>query len=229
MLQTGMLLRETASVIDDSASEQPDGEPASRVCKIVFLIGKVPDDQPFNPVGIHSDATTIADLLAEDLRTGSAPFRAKVPLVLDGLAKRGILLPLADGEYCFETKEGTRWQQAYQNNLIACKSDLPRLRDARIDEFKKAVEALKAGVRVNQGGEQGNAQGGAGLRRPAAEYEFGEIPIWIRDEWAETEKRVRDDARTAGTDSAVVLPSCRSETRTPSSRPSPRSMRARRR
>lgn len=203
MLQTGMLLRETASVVDDLTSEQPDGELAARVCKIVFLIGKVPDDA-FNPVGIRSDATTIADLLAEDLRTGSAPFRAKVPIVLDALAKRGILLPLADGEYRLQTKEGTEWQQAYQNNLIACKADLPRLRDARIDEFKKSVEALKAGVRVNQGASKETRKVILHFGDQAPSTSSGEIPIWVRDEWAETEKRVRDDARAAGTDSAVV-------------------------
>ena len=203
MLQTGMLLRETASVIDDLAREQPDGELTSRVCKIVFLIGKVPDDA-FTPAGVRSDATTIADLLAEDLRTGSAPFRAKVPAVLDALAKRGILLPLADGEYRLQTREGTEWQQAYQNSFIACQADLPRLRDARIDEFKKSVDALKAGVRVNQGVSKETRKVVLNFGDQPPSTSSGEIPIWVRDEWAETEKRVRDDARAAGTDSAVV-------------------------
>ena len=33
----------------------------------------------------------------------------------------------------------------------------------------------------------------------------GSLPVWIRDEWSTSEKEVREDARTAGTESAVVF------------------------
>ena len=31
-----------------------------------------------------------------------------------------------------------------------------------------------------------------------------EIPVWVRDEWSETEKRVRDEAQAAGVDSPLI-------------------------
>ena len=204
MLQTGALLREVASTIDELAAEQPDGELASRLCKLVFLIGKVPTEGLY-AAGVRSDGNTLADLLVEDLKTGSAALRQKVPELLEALAKRGILLPVEDGQYRLQTKEGTDWQQTYQSHLIACKADLPRLRDARVDEFKRAIEAVQKNVKVSQGVSM--------VPRKITLY-FGDQPppantddilMWVRDEWSETEKRVRDEARAAGVESPIVF------------------------
>jgi len=122
MLQTGALLREVASTIDNLAGEQPDGELASRLCKLIFLISKVPTEGLFADPGIRPTAATLADLLVEDLNSGGAALRQKVPLVLEELAQRGTLLPVEGGEYRLQTKEGAEWQQAYLGHLIACKA-----------------------------------------------------------------------------------------------------------
>ncbi len=203
MLQTGALLKELASTIDELASEQPDGELASRLCKLIFLISKVPTEG-LHAAGVRSDANTLADLLVEDLKAGSAALRQKVPQVLEALAKKGTLLPIEGGEYRLQTREGTDWQQAYQSHLIACKADLPRLRDARVDEFKRAIEVVQKDVKVSQGASKVPRKVTLHFGDQAPPMNAGDIPVWVRDEWSDTEKRVRDVARSAGVDSPIV-------------------------
>jgi hypothetical protein len=204
LLQTGALLREVASTIDDLATEQPDGALSSRLCQLVFLIGKVPTEGLFADPGIRPTAATLADLLVEDLNAGGAALRQKVPLVLESLAKRGILLFALGEEYRLQTKKGAEWQQAYQAHLIACKADLPRLRDARVDEFKKAIETARKDVKVNQGVSKEPRRTTLHFGDQPPPTSAGDIPVWVRDEWSETEKRVRDETRSYGVDSAVV-------------------------
>lgn len=205
LLGTGLLLRDIASTIDELGREGTDGQLASRICKMIFLIGVAQDGRP---LGIRSDATTIADLLAEDLRAGSAQFRAKVPAVLDGLVKRGILLPLADGEFRLQTRESAEWQQAYLNNLVARKADLARLRDDRVDALKKAVEAARSGVRIGQGASNESRKLTLQLGEsppPGQIAAAGEIPVWIRDEWSVSVNQVEHDARSAGADASTIF------------------------
>ncbi len=204
MLQSGALLREVASIIDDLAAENPDGELASRLCKLIYLISKVPIEG-LHAAGVRSDANMLADLLVEDLKVGGAALRQQIPNVLDDLARRGILLPVDQGEYRLQTKEGTDWQQAYQNHLIACKADLPRLRDSRVDEFKKAIEVVLRDVKVIQGASKVPRRLTLHFGDQPPPAGSGDVPLWVRDEWSETDKRVRDDARGAGVDSPNIL------------------------
>lgn len=204
MLQTGALLREVASTIDELADEQPDGELFSRLCKLIFLISKVPTEGLFADPGIRPTADTLADLLVEDLNTGGAALRQQVPQVLSELANRGILLPVAGGEYRLQTKEGAEWQQAYLGHLIACKADNLRVRDARVDEFKKKIEIARKETRINQGVSNEARRFALHFGDQPPPAGTPDIPVWIRDEWGETERRVREDARAAGVDSPVV-------------------------
>jgi hypothetical protein len=203
MLQTGALPREIASTIDE-LRQQPDGELSSRLCQLIFLIGKMPTQGLF-AAGLKATPNMLADLLVVDLVAGGTALRQRIPQLLERLVKRGTLQLIGDEEYGLQTKVGAEWQQDYEAKLISCKADLLRLRDARQAEFREAVDEAKKLVKVVQGaskeprrvavvfGEQPPPAGGT------------DINIWVRDEWSEPEKRVKDDARSAGVDSATIF------------------------
>jgi hypothetical protein len=202
LLETGALSRELASTIDEVAAEKPEGELSARLCKLVFLIGKMPT-QGLLAAGLKSDADMLSDLLVEDLSNGGAT-RQKVPGLLQALANRGILQPGEDGDYSLQTREGREWQQSYQAAFISCLADLPRLRDSRVEEFKRAVDSARKDVKVIQGASKESRRIVLHFGEQPPPGGTGDIPVWVRDEWSETEKRTRDDARAAGVDSAII-------------------------
>lgn len=204
MLQAGALPREIASTIDEVRQQEPDGELASRLCQLIFLIGKMPTQGLF-AAGLRATPNMLADLLVGDLIAGSASLRQQIPQILERLVKRGILQLVGDNQYGLQTKIGAEWQQDYEAKLISCKADLLRLRDARQAEFRDAVDEAKKLVKVVQG---------ASKERRRIAVLFGDQPppaggtdinIWVRDEWSESEKRVRDDARAGGVDSSTIF------------------------
>jgi hypothetical protein len=202
LLETGSLSRELASTIDEVAAEKPDGEMSARVCKLIFLIGKMPTEGLLAS-GIKADANMLSDLLVEDLTNGSA-IRQQVPALLQALAARGVLQLGGDGEFGLQTKEGREWQQAYQSSYINCLADLPRLRDSRVEEFKRVIDSARKDVKIVQGASKEARRVSLHFGDQPPSSTTGEIPIWVRDEWSETEKRVRDDSRAAGVDSATI-------------------------
>src|SRR5450759_30196 len=103
MLQSGMLLRdmETKVALLDDGTEP--GKLRSRLCATVFLIGKIPAET-LEANGLRCDVATLADLLVEDLITGSASLRQRIPELLQKLVDDRILVQIGD-EYRIQTHE----------------------------------------------------------------------------------------------------------------------------
>lgn len=204
MQTSGVLPRDTATLIRDRNNGTPDGELLSRVCSLIFLVGKL-ETQGSNTAGVKATVDTLADLLVEDLNAGSAALRQKLPEMLKRLEGQGFVMDVGGGEYRLQTKESAEWLGDFHKFLASISNDGARIADARATELRSAVGKELAGVKPLQG---------KGLIPRKVEFHFGTdappkstgaIPIWVRDGWNTTDATIQAEARAAGTDSPVIF------------------------
>jgi hypothetical protein len=203
MLQSDVLLADLAAIIDEQNDGTEEGALRSRLCATIFLIGRLPTSGAL-ATGLKANATSLADLLVQDLNQGSVGLRQQVPKLLDGLVENGTLM-LVQGEYRLQTRESAEWERDYRQRSASIKSDTMRIASDRAVALKQAVgEALK-GVKLQQGVNHAprKIELHFGLEQPSAKTTA--VPVWIRDEWSVSEKTVRQDAQASGTDSPLIF------------------------
>lgn len=203
LLQSTILLRDTASVIETLRDGTPDGDLRSRLCALAFLIGKLPTEGPAL-TGIRADAATLADLTVDDLVAGSAPLRQRIPALLQGLVEAGALMVVGE-EYRLQTRESAEWEADYRSRLAPIKADDTRLASERGTAFRAAVTAALKDVRLVHGVNKTPRKFDLHFGADAPPINTGNVPIWVRDEWTVTEKTVREEAQTAGLASPTVF------------------------
>src|SRR6266849_2944252 len=86
MLQSSVLLRDVAAIIEKLDDGTSDGKVRSRLCAAIFLIGKLPVDG-VAANGIRANVASLADLLVEDVTdvSANATLRQSIPHLLQGL------------------------------------------------------------------------------------------------------------------------------------------------
>ncbi len=203
MVPAGVLLPETQAFIKELRDGTPDGVLRSRLCALIFLINELPTVGPA-ATGVKATAAFLADLLVEDLRADSTPFRQSVPDVLKPLVDNGQLLLVGD-EYRLQTPESAEWQQHYSGVLRRLLADETRLIGDRAAELRNAMSGALKGLSLTDGATKTprDTELHFTAERPAANS--GKVPIWIRDEWSATEASVTLEAREAGLDSPLVF------------------------
>lgn len=204
MLQSGVLLREVAGMIDDQRRNgAPGGDLRARLCALIFLIGELPTDG-VAVTGVRATADTLADLLVEDLTAGSGGLRQQIPTLLHQLVDDGALM-LVGGEYRLQTRESAEWEKDYRMRRSRIFGDDTRIATDRVTEFRNAIQKELRGIRLVQG---------ASKTPRRVDLHFGDalplvtgdaVPVWVRDEWLASEKAVRDEAQAAGVDSPIVF------------------------
>lgn len=202
MLQSGVLLKDVHETIQEQKKEgTEEGMLRSRLCALIFLIGQFPRGAGGDS-GLRATADTLADLLVEDIREGSAALRSRVPSLLDGMVEGGGLM-LIGGEYRIQTREGAEWTGAYQSARARIFGDDARIAGDRSRELREAVGRSLKGLGFVQG--EGKVPRKAeihfGLDRPK---QSGGVPVWVRDGWAVTDKQAREEAQAAGREDATV-------------------------
>ncbi len=201
LLQRGVLVRELHNVIAELLGGSADDVLRGRLCALVFLIGKLPT-QAGADLGVRATADTLADLLVQDLKAGSADLRKRIPALLADLEKSGRLLRIED-EYKLQTQEGTVWLVDFRERYAKILGDNARMAQERADLLKREVGERLKEIKLLQGTTKV-------LRK--LEPFFGEtpqpsgqaIPVWIRNGWDETESNVLAQARAAGVDSPLI-------------------------
>lgn len=203
MLQSGALLRETNQTIEEQDDEKEQGRLRSRLCATVFLVGKLPTDGP-SATGVRATADTLADLLIEDLTTGSGDLRQHIPGLLEQLVQTGKLMLVGD-EYRLQTRESAEWERDFRARFARIRDDETRIANDRAEELRNAVNAALKGLTFVQGRSKTarKFQLHLGVDRPSTES--GAVPVWVRDEWSVPERTVRQDAQEAGTESPIVF------------------------
>ena len=206
LVGSSVLLNEINTRIRKLEDERENGKLKADLCGVVFLIGKLPRQEGAD-YGVRADASTLADLLLDDIERDSGSFRTEVERTLEALADEGILMKMAD-EYRIQTREGTEWERAFREErtrLSRSEVETARHRDHLLGE---AVQEEVRGMRP--------AHGKAKVRRQLALHFGAEDPtsdgagtgdavlVWVRDGWSGSEATVRADARRMGMNDAVI-------------------------
>ncbi|ASR55535.1 BREX system P-loop protein BrxC [Cellulomonas sp. PSBB021] len=196
--QTGRLLKEVQTLINDQLT-QPDGELRFRLLGLVFLVNQLPRDGA-NDRGVRTTQEHLADLLVEDLASDGAAMRQRVPVLLETLAREGVLQE-RDHEYFLQTKAGQEWTQDFERRRSSIAVDAVVVATEREKALREAVtKALTPFVMQDK------------QRRNLA-LQFGDvepqildtIPVWVRSGWSVKPKQFRELARGAGQDSPLVF------------------------
>jgi hypothetical protein len=203
MLQSGVLLSDLAAIIAEQDDGSPDGELRSRLCATVFLIGQLPKSGAA-ATGVQANATTLADLLVEDLRGGSSSLRQRIPTLLKELTEEGTLMEV-EGEYKLQTRESAEWERDFRRSFGSIRGDTPRIASDRAAELRKAVSATLKKVRLTQGANKvpRKIQLEFGHEKPSTNTTA--VPVWVQDGWSTYEKAVKDEAVAEGTESPLVF------------------------
>lgn len=204
MLQSGVLLREVAGLIDDQRrSGSSDGDLRARLCALIFLLGELPTDG-VAVTGVRATADTLADLLVEDLTAGSGALRQQIPTLLQQLVDDGALM-LVGGEYRLQTKESAEWEKDYRMRRARILGDDTRIATDRITEFRSAIQKELKGIRLVQGASKTPRRFDLHFGDALPQVTGDAVPVWVRDEWLTSEKAMRDEAQAASVDSPVVF------------------------
>lgn len=137
MLQSGVLLGDLAAIVEEQKDGTPAGESRSRLCATVFLICRLPTTGAA-ATGLRANATTLADLLVQDLPGGSAGLRQRVPQLLDELVQNCTLM-LVEGEYRLQTRESFEWERDYRQLFGSIRGDITRIASDRATALRQAV------------------------------------------------------------------------------------------
>lgn len=203
MLQTGALLKDVDEIIRRQDDGTADGRLRSRLCSLIFLISQLPTD-PGADIGVRATTDALADLLVDDLLAGSAALRQRIPELLAGMEETGDLMRLGE-EYRLQTRESAEWEQEYKNKYAAIFANEPRIADDRTRALKTACSNLLRDVAHVHGASKTPRKTELFFTAEAPPSESGAVPVWIRDDWAVTEKTVREDAQAAGADSPTIF------------------------
>ena len=203
LLQTGYLPREIDETIRNLRDDTKDGELASRVCGLIFLIRKLPREKVAD-CGVRATPEMLADLLVEDLEKDGARLRRDIPKLLDKLVSDSKLIKI-DDEYSLQTRESSEWEAEFRRRFSGMNSDLASVNARRATllsaECTKALTNIKLVHGLSKTGRPLKVHFGS----DAPMVDGTEVPVWIRDGWGDSESSVLTDARKAGSDSPTVF------------------------
>ena len=203
--QSGVLPRDTATLIAGLDASGPDGALRTRIAKLAFLIAKLEESGPL-ATGIRATTDTFADLLVDDLTACWTAMRQLVPGAVEALVADGTLLDV-DGQFILQTPVAAEWLEAFGHEMTRLKNDDVWVADHRSQAMRAAV------TEPEQIGRLSIPQGKSKVPRRLLPVfndalplsTSGEIPIWIRDGWSAPFCEVLREAQAAGTDSPVVF------------------------
>ena len=202
LLRGGILLREIDETIRNLDDKTDDGRLAQRLCGLIFLVRKLPREAVAD-IGVRATPEMLADLLVSDLSNDGTQLRKEIPRILKKLVDGGTLIKL-DEEYSLQTRESSEWDREFRNRQTRLNSDLTSLSSKRGSLLSAACGESLKGIKLAQGKckEPRRLLVDFGSEAPPAGG--SDIPVWVRDGWGERENTVVNDARAAGSDSAVV-------------------------
>lgn len=202
LLRSQFLPREIDETIRNLRDGTPDGELASRLCGLIFLIRKLPREKVAD-IGVRATPDMLADLMVEDLEKDGPRLRRDIPRILDGLVADAKLIKI-DEEYSLQTRESSEWENEFRRKLTALNGDLAGMNNKRAALLN--AECLKTlnSIRMVHGLSKTARDLKVHYGSEAPATVGTEVPVWIRDGWGDAEKVVLTDAQKAGTDSATV-------------------------
>jgi hypothetical protein len=203
LLRSGILLREIDETIRNLDDRTDDGRLAQRLCGLIFLIRKLPREAVAD-IGVRATPEMLADLLVSDLSSDGTQLRKDIPRILNKLVDAGTLIKV-DEEYSLQTRESSEWDREFRNRQTRLNSDLTSLSSKRGSLISAAcADALKS-IKLVQGKCKESRKLLVHFGTEAPPAGGSDIPVWVRDGWGEKETTVVNDARAAGSDSAMIF------------------------
>lgn len=171
----------------------------ARACGLVFLINKLGGQN--NEIGIRANVDSLADLLVEDLSSGSSSLRSKLPGLMDNCE----LLMKVGEEYRIQTEESSAWTDEFLSQRSALSNEAHRIHAERDDRIRRMFGDVTRKLSL--------IQGEAKVTRDIYPVFDAQLPadaseriyVWVRDGWSSDENSVRADARQAGNQSPTVF------------------------
>lgn len=202
LLNTGELEREYHEIIMKQRDGTAPGALRSRLCALMFLIGKL--RTPGADDGVRATADILADLLVADLTHDGARLRQEVPKALEQLVAAGQVM-VVDSEHRLQTREGARWTHEFNRRWTTVLGDEPRINARREEVLRESINQALHGISLTHGTSHQTRKLFPELTsaKPAESREG--ITLWLRDGWNDEEKSVLNDARAAGTGSPMLL------------------------
>lgn len=203
LLQSGVLLREIHEDIEEHRKAGSDGELRARLCSLIYLIGRLPREQGAD-LGLRANGEALADLLVENLPTGSGQLRSEIDGTLKQMAETGKLMKIGD-EYRMQTKQSSAWEGDFQERRSRLLQNNQQIASLRGERIRSECDRRLKDIRLLHGKSK---------QRRSVEFYYGPeppkskgpvVPVWIRDGWSDSLKSVQDDAHQAGVDSPTVF------------------------
>ncbi len=200
LVSTGEMQKRFQEIIEQQKS-RPDGTLRSRVCALVFLINKLPREHGTD-LGVRAEPEHLADLLSEDLVTGSTQLRQQLPGLLAAMEQDGVLMKV-ETEYRLQTTEGAAWESEFRKRRATALNDQPMLAAA----INQALDAALDDTLGNPSVLHGDAKERRKIAIHHAETRpdpSDAISLWVRDGFAAPEASVLADIRKLSTDDATL-------------------------
>ena len=200
LVSTGEMQKRFQEIIEQQKAK-PDGLLRSRICALVFLINKLPREHGTD-LGVRAEAEHLADLLSEDLVTGSTQLRQQLPGLLDAMEQDGVLMKV-QSEYRLQTTEGAAWEAEFRKRRAAVLNDQPLIASRLSQLLDKALTDTLGNPSVPHGDSKERRKivlhHGEG-KPPATDA----ITLWIRDGFSALESSVLADIRKLSTDDPTL-------------------------
>jgi hypothetical protein len=203
LLRSQFLPREIDETIRNFRDGTPDGELASRLCGLIFLIRKLPREKVAD-IGVRATPEMLADLLVEDLEKDGPRLRRDIPRILNGLVADAKLIKI-DDEYSLQTRESSEWENEFRRKSTTLNGDLAGVNNKRAALLNAECLKMLASIRMVHGLSKTARDLKVHYGSDAPATVGTEVPVWIRDGWGDAEKVVLADAQKAGTDSPTVF------------------------
>lgn len=202
LLRSGVLLREIDETIRNLDDNTNTGRLAYRLCGLIFLIRKLPREAATD-IGVRATADMLADLLVSDLSNDGTQLRKEIPRILKKLVDEGTLIML-DDEYSMQTRESSEWDQEFRSRRTQLNNDPLTLSSKRSNLLSAKCGAVLQSVKLTHGKSKEPRKILVHYGSEAPSVSGDAIPVWIRDGWGEREGTVVNDARSVGSDSAII-------------------------
>ena len=200
LVSTGEMQKRFQETIEQQKTK-PDGILRSRICALVFLINKLPREHGTD-LGVRAEPEHLADLLSEDLVTGSTQLRQQLPGLLEAMEQDGVLMKV-DSEYRLQTTEGAAWEAEFRKRRAAVLNDQPLIASRLSQLLDKDLTHTLGNPSVLHGDakERRKVVIHHGESKPEA---TDAITLWVRDGFSALEASVLADIRKLSTDDPTL-------------------------
>lgn len=199
LLQSHILPRKVHEKTMSWYNGSSDERLVARACGLVFLINKLAGSN--NEIGIKATVDTLADLMVEDISSGSSALRSRLPSLLD---KCELLMRVGD-EYRIQTEESAAWTDEFQNQCSLLASQSHRIEAERNDRIRGKFKELANKLSVTQGRSKVVRDINLVFDSQLPADHDNKIYVWVRDGWSIDENSVRAEALQAGNHSPTVF------------------------